>query len=606
MAHFYYFRLVMKFLIKTSVIINCLFSFIFLKANTTDSLDVVNEEYKAILYNDQQFLDVLFYKHFNNMLMNNLGTYGSSYYYPTNYFVDNQSQLFAPDDVKEKLFLLNGFRPFTNLTWINASRREQILSVNHIQKFGKMAGLSIYYKRINSPGIYINQEVNNNDLKSAFYFKTINNLYSAKITFDMLYINNQENGGLNDINDFYKDSILRRELYQVNNYKSHYETRTLSFGLKQRFNLFSVYEDTAITKRYFIGLENNVSSTRREYFDFDSGSKIYDTTYFDTTFTQWKDSTHLNTLFNKVSFGLTTSNFEAEPYVSFQDSRYYQYLGVDTGFSSNYVGALVSFKNQQFKVTTDFNYGIFGYNQQDINARVNFQFVKKDKYALKLELAHQLNEPDVYFKTFTSNHFRWENDSFAKQQITFIGSEFYFNTVDVKLTMNAKIYNHFIYFDTLALPAQQNKQETTSTLMAEKGYKLWNVHFKTALIYQLTSDRYILPLPNLAGRQIIYYENRLFKKTLKVRVGFNITYSSKFYGYEFMPSISQFYVQNQLKIGNYPFVDFFLSTHLKRAQIFIKWEHINAGFSANTYLSTPTTPFMDSSFKFGVSWNMFD
>jgi hypothetical protein len=540
------------------------------------------------------------------MLMNNLGTYGSSYYYPTNYLVDNQSQLFAPDDLKEKLLSLNGFRPFTNLTWINASRREQILSINHIQKFGKMAGLSIYYKRINSPGIYINQEVNNNDLRSAFYFKTLNNLYSAKISFDMLYINNQENAGLTDLNDFYKDSILRRELYKVNNYNSHYETRTLSFGLKQRLNLFSVYEDTAITKCYFIGLENSVSSTRREYFDFDSGSKVYDTTYFDTTFTQWKDSTHLNTLFNKLSFGLTTSNFEAEPYFSFQDYRYYQYLGVDTGFSSNYVGALVSFKNQQFKVTTDFNYGIFGYNQQDINARVNFQFVKKDKYALKLELAHQLNEPDVYFKTFTSNHFQWENDSFAKQQISFIGSEFYFNAVDVKLTVNAKLYNHFIYFDTLALPAQQNKQETTSTFMAEKGYKLWNVHFKTALIYQLTSDRYILPLPNLAGRQIIYYENRLFKKALKVRVGFNITYASKFYGYEFMPSISQFYVQNQLKIGDYPSVDFFLSTHLKRAQIFIKWEHINAGFSGNTYLSTPTIPFLDSSLKFGVSWNMFD
>ena len=596
----------MKFFIQLTILICCLLSFTQVKANTTDSLDVINEEYKTILFNDQQFLEVLFYKHFNNMLMNNLGTYGSSYYYPTNYLVDNQSTVFAPDALKDRLLSLSGFRPYTNLTWINAGRREQILSVNHIQKFGKMAGLTISYKRISSPGNYINQEVNNNDLRSAFLFKTNNSIYSAKINFDMLQINNQENGGLNDINDFYKDSISRLELFKVNNYKSYYQSRTLSYVLKQRLNLFSVYEDTIISKRYFIELENQISSTRREYFDFDSRSNRYDTTYFDTTYTQWKDSTQLNTLFNKVSFGISTSTIEVEPYLSFKDYKYHQYLGIDTGFSSNYAGAIMSFKNEQFKVVADFNYGINGYNQQDINGRVDFQFIKNDKYALKLQLAHQLNEPDVYYKSFTSNHFRWEIDSLVKQQITFIGSEFYIDPIDVKLTVNAKLYNHYIYFDTLALPAQQNKNETTSTFMAEKGYRFKNVHFKTALIYQLTSERYILPLPNIAGRQIIYYENLLFKKSMKVRVGFNVTYSSKFYGYEFMPSISQFYVQNKQKIGDYPFVDFFVSTHLKRAQIFFKWEHINAGFSGNNYLSTPITPFLDLSFKFGVSWNMFD
>jgi hypothetical protein len=113
-------------------------------------------------------------------------------------------------------------------------------------------------------------------------------------------------------------------------------------------------------------------------------------------------------------------------------------------------------------------------------------------------------------------------------------------------------------------------------------------------------------MPNIVARQIIYYENRIFKKAMKIRVGANVTYSTKYYAQAFMPSISQFYAQNTTKIGDYPFVDFFLSTHLKLAQIFFKWEHLNAGFSGLTYLTTPTTPFLDRSFKFGVSWNMFD
>lgn len=596
----------MKFLIKIGLLFVFVLSVTKVTAQTNDTLTAVNEEYKNILFNDSHFLDVLFYKHYNNMQLNNLGPYGSSHYFATNYLNDNQSTVFAPIELKNRLLSLNGFRPFTNITWINAGRREQILSVNHIQKFGKLADLSISYKRISSPGIYVNQEVNNNDLKSAFSFKTENNLYSAKLYFDMLRINNQENGGLNNTKDFYKDSIDRRELYKVNVNGSYYQERTLAFGLKQRLNLFSVYTDSLVSKRFFVGIENQVSSKRREYFDFDSNAKNYDTTYFDTTFTQWKDSTHLNTFFNKVSFGVTTTNLELEPYVSFQNYKYHQYLGVDSSFSSSYVGALFNYKKNRVKLMADINFGINGYNQQDVNGNIHFTYLNNDKYVFNLMVDHKLNEAEVYYKTFRSNHFKWDNYQFEKQQITFIGSEFYINAVDVKLTANAKLYNNFIYFDTLALPAQQNKNETTSTFMAEKGYKFKNVHFKTALIYQLTSDRYILPMPTYAGRQIVYYENRIFKKAMKIRVGFNLTYSSKFYGYEFMPSISQFYAQNKTKIGDYPFVDFFVSTHLKRAQIFFKWEHLNAGFNNYTYLTTPTTPFLDRSFKFGVSWNMFD
>lgn len=596
----------MKFLIKISLFNCCLFGILPISATTTDSLEVVNEEYKTILFNDHQFLDVLFYKHFNNMLMNNLGPYGSSYYYPTNYLTDNQSTVFAPVALKERLLSLSGYRPFTNITWINAGRREQLLSINHIQRFGKLADFTFFYKRISSPGIYINQEVNNNDLKSAFSFKTNHNLYSVKLFFDMLTINNQENGGLLNVNDFYTDSIGRRALYKINNYKSYYQSKTITYGLNQRLNLFSTYTDSVSSNRFFVGLENQFSRNKREYFDFDSGSDRYDTTYFDTTFTQWKDSTHLNTFFNKISVGLYKTNFEVDPYFSIQHYKYFQYLGIDTNYSSNYLGVNLNFHKKKFKIAAKFNYGIIGYNQQDINASVDVSFVKKDKFSAQLLVNHQLNEPDIYFKSFASNHFIWEKDSLEKQQLTFVGSEFYFEPIDVKITLNAKIYNHLMYFDTLALPDQRNQQETTSTLMVEKGYKIWNFHFKTALIYQLTSDRYILPMPNIAARQILYYENRLFKKAMKIRTGINVTYSSEYYGYEFMPSISQFYTQNKLKIGGYPFVDFFISTHLKRTQIFFKWEHINAGFSNYTYLSTPNTPFLDRSFKFGVSWNMFD
>lgn len=448
--------------------------------------------------------------------------------------------------------------------------------------------------------------MNDNDLRSEFNFYTPNKLYQGKLFFNLWRLNNQENGGLNDVNDFAKDSIERRELFKVNTNKSYYQARTIDFGINQRVNLITKEIDSARTQTIFMGLNNHVSSMRREYFDFNSASAIYDTTYFDTTFTQWKDSTHLNTFFNRFSFGFSTPTFTAEPYFRYQSYRYHQYLGIDTLFSSSYAGSSLAYVKSRVNLLADFNYGINGYHQNDVNANLTANYTKQDNYQLKLQVLFQLNEPDVYFKTFSSNHFRWENYSFDKQQQTFIGSEFYINSWDLKLVANAKLLSNLIYFDTLALPAQQQQNETISTFMAEKGYRLKNVHFRTALLYQLTSAKYILPMPNIVARQIIYYENRIFKKAMKIRVGANVTYSTKYYAHAFMPSISQYYAQNDTKIGDYPFVDFFLSTHLKRAQIFFKWEHLNAGYSGLTYLATPSTPFLDRSFKFGVSWNMFD
>jgi len=605
LSQFYYFRFEMNFQLKIIILFLFFSSSFAIKAQELDSVQT-NNEYKALLFNDKDFLDVLFYKHFNNMYINNLGTYGSSYYYATTYLNDNQNTIFAPVDLKNRLLALNGFRPFTNVTWINASRREQILSINHIQKFGKVADFHLSYKRISSPGDYINQEVNDNDLRGDFNFYTPNKLYQGKLFINFRTQEKQENGGLNDINDFKKDSIERRELFKVNINKSYYQTRTIDFGINQRVNIVAKDIDSTKTQTVFIGLNNHVSSTRREYFDFNSNSPIYDTTYFDTTFTQWKDSTHLNTFFNRFSVGFSSSSFTSEPYFRYQSYRYHQYLGIDSLFSSSYVGGLFSYAKPQLNIFTDFNYGINGYNQNDVNANLTANYTKQDKYDVKLQVLFQLNEPDVYLKTFSSNHFKWENYEFSKQQQTFIGSEFYINSWDVKLMANAKLLSNLIYFDTLALPAQQKQNETISTFMAEKGYRLRNVHFRTALLYQLTSDRYILPMPNMVARQIIYYENRIFKKAMKIRIGANVTYSTKYYAHAFMPSISQFYAQNTTKIGDYPFVDFFLSTHLKRAQIFVKWEHFNAGFSELNYLATPNMPFLDRSFKFGVSWNMFD
>ena len=73
-----------------------------------------------------------------------------------------------------------------------------------------------------------------------------------------------------------------------------------------------------------------------------------------------------------------------------------------------------------------------------------------------------------------------------------------------------------------------------------------------------------------------------------------------------MPAINQFYVQGNIKIGNYPQFDVFINTQLKIAQIFIKYEHINSGNNNVKSFTAPNYPILNKSLKLGISWNMFD
>lgn len=577
-----------------------------LPQDKTDSLSQVNEEYKAILFNDSNFLDMLFYKHFNNVLINNLGTYGSSHYFPTTYLVDNQEYVFAPKKINETLLKLDGFRPFTNLTWINAGRREQILSLQHIQKFGKLASLQFQYRRISAPGIYINQETNQNLFNGAFNFNTDNKVYQLEINTHIDRVRNQENGGLTDINHFEKDTFNRRSLYQVNIDKSYYEIKETNFGINQRFNFLNNEIDSNQYQRFYLQLNNHYKTWRRMYYDYDAGSPIYQNTYFDSTSTFWLDSIYHKEFTHSLSLGMTTSLMDVSGLFEIHQNRYTQLTGIDTFYNTSYAGVKADFYLQKAKIQSQVKYGLNGYNKGDVQSFLNVQLYPSKNYLINLKASYNLIEPALNYKNYSSNHFKWDSTNLLKQQTIYLSTDAYSKALKLRFFANAKFLDRFFYYDSLVVLKQHDFASNQISLGLEKDYRLWKFHFKTAFIYQLTSDEVLLPVPNIVARQIVYYENRLFKKVLKLRTGFNASYTSEFYGYEFMPGISQFYVQDKKKIGNYPYIDFFISLHLKRAQIFFKWEHVNAGMMNYNYFLTPTIPDHDRSFKFGVNWNMFD
>src|SRR3990167_3757701 len=95
-----------------------------LQAQNLDSLNASNLKYDSILSSDENSMSTLFYKHQNDVLINNLGPYGSPFYYPTAQYLYKKELLTSISPFNNQLLKLHGIKPYTNITYINASRKE--------------------------------------------------------------------------------------------------------------------------------------------------------------------------------------------------------------------------------------------------------------------------------------------------------------------------------------------------------------------------------------------------------------------------------------------------------------------------------------------------
>ncbi|MEI6822553.1 MAG: putative porin [Bacteroidota bacterium] len=67
-----------------------------------------------------------------------------------------------------------------------------------------------------------------------------------------------------------------------------------------------------------------------------------------------------------------------------------------------------------------------------------------------------------------------------------------------------------------------------------------------------------------------------------------------------------FYTQDQIKTGNYLYCDLFINLQIKRANVFLKYQHLNKGFTNYNYYVMPHYPAQDAALKIGIQWRFWD
>ena len=113
-------------------------------------------------------------------------------------------------------------------------------------------------------------------------------------------------------------------------------------------------------------------------------------------------------------------------------------------------------------------------------------------------------------------------------------------------------------------------------------------------------------VPEIVTQNTIYFTDYLFpKKPLYLQTGVTFKYFTAFKSNAYNPLLSEFTLQNNVEIGNYPILDFFVNAQIQRTRLFFKVENFTAPVTGRNYYSAPNYPYRDLTIRFGVVWNFF-
>ncbi len=132
-------------------------------------------------------------------------------------------------------------------------------------------------------------------------------------------------------------------------------------------------------------------------------------------------------------------------------------------------------------------------------------------------------------------------------------------------------------------------------------------HWENQVTWQHTSDDDRLPLPAIFLHTNPYIAF-IYSKVLRIELGMDMRYYTRYHAPDYAPFIGQFAVQDatreRTKIGHYPILDAYVNFAIKRVRAYVSVKHFNQG--TGHYFWAPHYPVDPMSIHLGISWNFYD
>ena len=249
-----------------------------------------------------------------------------------------------------------------------------------------------------------------------------------------------------------------------------------------------------------------------------------------------------------------------------------------------------------------------GSQQGDMQASARLGLRIDSLRLLKFSASYSHQSPAFICDVYDGNSLEWINH--FNKVITTDASVTY---ADAKwhLNLGAEVTNvqNMTYFNSASLAAQTDTMVTVFKAFIEKNFTLGKVvHLNTREIYQQTTANSPVHIPTWITENSLYYENYLFKHHMLFKIGVDVYWNPKYYVYAYQPETDQYYVQNQVKLGNYVYFDPFISFRIKTFRMFFKMENVTSDLIQNNafYGYALHYPMPDRVLRFGINWDFWN
>jgi hypothetical protein len=545
--------------------------------------------------------------------------------YPEFGFTAKQFDYMKANEIK----YANVATPVTELYFKTTIQRGQSADSYFTLNTSPRLNFSIGYRALKSEGRYINQEAKTGNFRFTTSYNTKDGRYVANAHYTGQKIQNEENGGISSVSDFESgnpafDNRARLGVYfedAMSLLKGNrvFVDQTFRVNEKKGANNLYVTEQFNYENIHFNYTQQTIASSV-------GGKQVY--RYGESFVTSGiNDETKYNKMYNKL--GLMYENTTLGTFTFFADdfrSNYYynkilyfsNNVVVPNSLSQNIntVGGQYNYRKDKWNGKFLYSKSVTDQNLSNLDASAQYDINDENQISFRYQNMNKL--PNNNYNLYQSSYkaYNWSND-FQNEKINAISVNATTKWVSLSLQLNS-IKDHLYFADIttaaqrdngmqIVSPAQYGNVINYASLKVAREFVFGKWALDNTLLFQkVEQSNSILNVPEFVTRNTLYVSDYFFKKKLYLQTGIELNYFTSYYSDSYNPLVGEFFVQDKVKIGNYPNLDFFVNTRIQRTRIYLKAEHFNSLFSKNNYFSAPDYPYRDFLIRFGLVWNFFN
>lgn len=556
----------------------------------------------------------------------------------------------------EDIFYYQVPTPYTELFFKTTFEQGQL--VDALITMNTSPGLNLFFghKGLRSLGKYVSSKGTGTQFRMGGSFDSRGDRYHARFHFAAQRLDNQINGGLNELGTYYFENapiyiyLNRDGIPYLDENGEPFEYQYEGFLDRSRLELQTQGSNMLRGKRYYIDHHINLIPVIRDSVQQGHRFQIRHKFTYET-----KGFNFVQALSDRDFFGPTIEGGSIDnltTHRSFQQQLELKTLipgrgtltaglhqqSWELGFGPDEVSpdeVAQPLEGSQYGLQLEYEQplwkGVFkalAYKtfKQDFTAdalSASFDMPIGNQLKFHAEVQQKTLPLSLNFYSMRSKFeaFNWFQDSYKKQSLTaaqvhLTYSKFGALTVQVQRLQNYAFFTNTTTETTfttqlIAAPEQLDGSLSYLKIRLDPKYEFWKMGLYASVQYQKVSQQAsreagALNVPEWLGRATVAFKFEMFRKALQTQLGATAHYFTSFYADQYHPILGEFINQNQRAIGDFPRIDLFFNAKIQKTRFFLKWEHMNSHQTGYNYYAAPMVPFRDAIVRFGLVWDFFD